>query len=56
MVTLEDIQRQTGVSINTIQYWRRSQNEGLLPEPVAVRKKVGSSGTSVLEGVSLKMS
>lgn len=51
MVTLEDIQRQTGVSINTIQYWRRRQNEGLLPDPVAVRKKVIYFDDSIVERI-----
>jgi len=51
MVTFEDIQRQTGVSINTIQYWRRHQNEGLLPEPVAVRKKVIYFDDSIIERI-----
>jgi DNA-binding transcriptional MerR regulator len=51
MVTLEDIQKQTGVSINTIQYWRRQQNEGLLPEPVAVRKKVIYFNDSIIERI-----
>ncbi|MDL2227130.1 helix-turn-helix domain-containing protein [Deltaproteobacteria bacterium OttesenSCG-928-M10] len=51
MVTLEDIQRQTGVSINTIQYWRRRQNEGLLPEPVAVRRKVIYFDDSIMERI-----
>ena len=51
MVTLEDIQQQTGVSINTIQYWRRHQNEGLLPEPVAVRKKVIYFEDSIIERI-----
>ena len=51
MVTFEDIQRQTGVSINTIQYWRRRQNEGLLQEPVAVRKKVIYFEDSIIERI-----
>ncbi len=51
MVTLEDIQRETGVSINTIQYWRRQQNEGLLPEPAAVRKKVIYFDDSIIERI-----
>ena len=51
MVTLEDIQERTGVSVNTIQYWRRQQNEGLLPEPAAVRKKVIYFDDSIIERV-----
>lgn len=51
MVTLEDIQERTGVSVNTIQYWRRHQNEGLLPEPAAVRKKVIYFDDSIIERV-----
>lgn len=51
MVTLEDIQERTGVSVNTIQYWRRRQNEGLLPEPAAVRKKVIYFDDSIIERV-----
>jgi DNA-binding transcriptional MerR regulator len=51
VVTLEDIQERTGVSVNTIQYWRRPRNEGLLPEPAAVRKKVIYFDDSIIERV-----
>lgn len=51
MVTLEDIQERTGVSIDTIQYWRRPRNEGLLPEPAAVKKKVIYFDDSIIERI-----
>jgi len=51
VVTLEDIQERTGVSIDTIQYWRRPRNEGLLPEPAAVKKKVIYFDESIIERI-----
>jgi DNA-binding transcriptional MerR regulator len=51
MLTFEDIQAKTGVTTNTIQYWRRRQNEGLLPEPIAVRKKVIYFDDSIIERI-----